>query len=235
VDERTLTLRQAVSDLEAFSYTVSHDLRSPLRAMQGFAEALLEDYGDKLDEEGRHYLDRIKSAAERLDRLIQDLLSFTQLSRQDAPLVDLDLDRLTREIAENYPNLRRPSAEVEIEGKLPHVWGYEAALTQVISNLLGNAAKFVAAGTIPRIRVSAQEKGDRVRLRIEDNGIGIAPNETERIFFMFVRGNESQSYGGTGMGLAIVKKAVETMHGTVGIEPGPGKGTCFWVELGRVS
>jgi PAS domain S-box-containing protein len=235
VNERTVTLRQAVADLEAFSYTVSRDLRSPLRAMQGFAEALLEDYGEKLDQEGCHYLVRIKNAAERLDRLIHDLLLFTRLSRQDAPLVALDLDRLTREIAENYPNLRSPCAEVEIEGTLPLVWGQEAALTQVMSNLLGNAAKFVPAGTVPRIRVWAEDQGDRVRVWIEDNGIGIAPKDAERIFSMFVRVDESQTYGGTGMGLAIVKKAVETMHGTVGNEPGPRGGTRFWVELGRVS
>jgi PAS domain S-box-containing protein len=234
VDERTATLRQAVSDLEAFSYTVSHDLRSPLRAMQGFAEAVIEDYGDQLDEQGRSYLVRIKNAAERLDRLIQDLLSFTRLSRQDAPLVDLNLDKLTRDILEHYPNLCSPAAEVQIQGTLPHVWGQEAALTQVISNLLGNAAKFVESDTVPRITIWAEEKGNRARVWIEDNGIGIDSKDAERIFSMFVRVNESQAYSGTGVGLAIVKKAVETMHGTVGNEPGPKGGTRFWVELGRV-
>jgi PAS domain S-box-containing protein len=235
VNERTATLRQAVADLEAFSYTVSHDLRSPLRAMQGFAEAVLEDYGEKLDEQGRNYLVRIKNAAERLDRLIQDLLSFTRLSREKTPLVDLDLDKLTREIIEHYPNLRSPAAEVRIQGTLPHVWGQEGALTQVISNLLGNAAKFVPPGVIPKIGVSAEEKGDRVRLWVEDNGIGIAPEDTERIFSMFVRVDDSPSYGGTGVGLAIVKKAVETMHGKVGVERGAKGGTRFWVELGAVA
>jgi PAS domain S-box-containing protein len=231
VDERTATLRQAVADLEAFSYTVSHDLRSPLRAMQGFAEAVLEDYGTKIDEQGRDYLVRIKNAAQRLDRLIQDLLSFTRLSRQDVPLVELDLDRMTREIIEHYPNLHRPAAEVTIEGTLPHVMGQEAALTQVLSNLLGNAVKFVKAGTTPQVRIWADERADRVRLWIEDNGIGIAPGDVDRIFSMFVRVNESSAYGGTGVGLAIVKKAVDTMQGTVGNEPAPQGGTRFWVEL----
>ena len=235
VNERTANLRQAVNQLEAFSYTVSHDLRSPLRAMQGFAVATLDEYGDKLDEQGREYLTRIKNAAERLDRLIQDLLSYTRLSRTEAPLVDLDLDKMMREIIENYPNLRSPAAEVKIEGTLPHVWGHESALTQVIANLLGNAAKFVRPGSVAQIRVWAESVGPRLRLWIEDKGIGIDAKDAERIFSMFVRVSESSQYGGTGVGLAIVKKAVEAMHGAVGVEPGGDGGSRFWVELGEVA
>jgi PAS domain S-box-containing protein len=235
VNERTANLRAAVNQLETFSYTVSHDLRSPLRAMQGFALAALEDYGDKLDEQGRDYLTRIKNAAERLDRLIQDLLSYSRLGKDDAPLVDLDLDKMTREIIENYPNLHEPSAEVQVEGTLPHVWGHESALTQVIANLLGNAAKFVPPGVVARIRIWAESLGPRMRLWIEDNGIGIDPKDAERIFTMFVRVDETSHYGGTGVGLAIVKKAVEAMHGRVGVEPGPKGGSRFWVELGEVA
>jgi PAS domain S-box-containing protein len=235
VGERTANLRQAVNQLETFSYTVSHDLRSPLRAMQGFAAAALDEYGDKLDDQGREYLTRIKNAGERLDRLIQDLLSYSRLSRSEAPLADLDLDRMMREIIENYPNLRSPAAEVRIKGTLPHVWGHESALTQVVANLLGNAAKFVRPGTVAQIKVWAESLGTgRTRLWIEDNGIGLDPRDAERIFSMFVRVNESSLYGGTGVGLAIVKKAVEAMHGTVGVEPGRDGGSRFWVELGEV-
>jgi PAS domain S-box-containing protein len=231
VKERTATLRQTVSELEAFSYTVSHDLRSPLRAMQGFAQAVLEDYGDKVDEQGRRYLDRIKNAAERLDRLIQDLLSYTRVAREDAPLVPLDADKILRDIVETYPNLHSPAAVVEVRGFIPRVLGHEASLTQVISNLLGNAAKFVPQGTTPHIRVWADEVKDHVRLWVEDNGIGIAAEDYERIFQMFVQVNESQLYGGTGVGLAIVRKAVESMHGSVGLESIDEGGTRFWVEL----
>lgn len=233
VKERTSTLRQTVSELEAFSYTVSHDLRSPLRAMQGFAQAVLEDYGDKVDEQGRRYLERIKNAAERLDRLIQDLLSYTRVAREDAPLVPLDADKILHDILETYPNLHPPAAEVEVLGALPRVLGHEASLTQVLSNLLGNAAKFVPQGTVPHIRVGAEEVKDRVRIWVEDNGIGIAPEDYERIFQMFVQVNESQLYGGTGVGLAIVRKAVESMHGSVGLESMDKGGTRFWVELAK--
>ena len=233
VKERTTALRQTVSELEAFSYTVSHDLRSPLRAMQGFAQAVLEDYGDKVDEQGRRYLDRIKNAAERLDRLIQDLLSFTRVAREDAPLVPLDADKILRDIIDNYPNLHPPAAEVEVLGVIPRVLGHEASLTQVLSNLLGNAAKFVPQGTAPHIRVWAEDVKDHIRIWVEDNGIGIAPEDYERIFQMFVQVNESQLYGGTGVGLAIVRKAVESMHGSVGLESIDQGGTRFWVELAK--
>lgn len=235
VAQRTLTLQQAVSELEAFSYTVSHDLRSPLRTMQGFAQAVLEDYGEKLDEQGKNYLERIRNAAERLDRLTQDLLSYTRISRSDVPLVPLDLDRIVRDIIEHYPNLHAPTTEMEVANKLPRVLGLEAALTQVLSNVLGNATKFVPAGTLPRIKIWSEERDSRVRLWIQDNGIGIATRDAERIFQMFVQVNESQLYGGTGVGLAIVKKAVQTMHGSVGVESEEGAGSKFWIELEKAS
>ena len=231
VAERTETLRQTVSELESFSYTVSHDLRSPLRAMQGFAQAVVEDYGDKLDDQGRNYLERIKNAAERLDRLIQDLLSYTRLSRQDTQLVPLDADKILRDIVDNYPNLHPPAAQVTVKGHLPRVQGHEAALTQVFSNLLGNAVKFVPAGTGPRVFVRTEDKPGRVRIYFEDNGIGVLPEDRERIFQMFVQINESQLYGGTGVGLAIVRKAVESMRGSVGVESVEEGGSRFWVEL----
>ena len=235
VDERTLALQQTVSELEAFSYTVSHDLRSPLRAMQGFSQALLEDYGDKLDEQAKNYLQRIKNAAERLDRLIQDLLSYTRISRKNYTLVPLDLDKLIHELVQHYPNLHPPAADVKIQGVLPHVVGQESLLTQVFSNLLGNAAKFVANGTSPLIHVWSEDLGDRVRIWTEDNGIGIPAEDHEKIFQMFVQVSESQLYGGTGVGLAIAKKAVESMHGTVGVVPGGNGGSRFWVELAKAA
>jgi PAS domain S-box-containing protein len=231
VADRTTTLQQAVSELEAFSYTVSHDLRSPLRAMQGFSEAVLEDYGGKLDEQGRNYLERIKNAAERLDRLIQDLLSYTRISRYEAPLEAIDLNKVLHDIVEHYPDLRPSVAEVRVEGTLPKVLGRESALTQVLANLLGNAAKFMPPDTVAQIRVWGEDKGPLLRLWIKDNGIGISPQDHARIFQMFVQVNEPQLYSGTGMGLAIVKKAVQTMQGTVGVESGEGSGSRFWVEL----
>jgi PAS domain S-box-containing protein len=230
VAERTITLRQTVSELETFSYTVSHDLRSPLRAMQGFAEAVIEDYGDKLDDQGRNYLSRIKNAAQRLDRLIQDMLSYTRISRQNAPPATIDVARFLQELIQHYPNLHSPAAEITVEGKIPLVLGNEASLTQVFGNLLGNATKFVPPGVVPQIRIWTEDLGERVRFWIADNGIGISAENHERIFQMFVQVDESHLYGGTGVGLAIVRKAVESMHGSVGLVP-TDQGSKFWVDL----
>ncbi|HEY0256729.1 MAG TPA: ATP-binding protein [Candidatus Methylacidiphilales bacterium] len=235
VAERTMHLQQTVTELEAFSYTISHDLRSPLRAMQGFAQAIAEDYGDSLDSHGKNYLDRIRNAAERLDRLIQDLLAYTRISREEAPLVVLDLDKFVRDIIEHYPNLHALGPNIEVVGSLPKVWGREAALTQVLSNLLGNAAKFVPTGRKPQIKIWGEDVDGRIRVWIQDNGIGIAPRDFERIFQMFIQINDPALYGGTGVGLAIVRKAVQTMKGTVGLESEEGKGTKFWVELHKAS
>ena len=235
VQERTTALRQTVSELEAFSYTVSHDLRSPLRAMQGFAQAVIEDYGPKLDDQGRDYLQRIKNAAERLDRLIQDLLSYTRISRQAVKTQSVDTDKFMRELIKGYPNLHPPAAEVVIDGTLPRVLANEASMTQIFANLLGNAAKFVTPGISPRIRVWSEEEGKKARIWIEDNGIGIEPDDIDRIFQMFVQVNDPQQYGGTGVGLSIVKKAAESMHGAVGLVSVPREGTRFWVELPKAA
>jgi PAS domain S-box-containing protein len=231
VADRTLTLQQAVSDLQAFSYSVSHDLRSPLRAMQGFAEAVLEDYGDKLDERGRDYLGRIKAAGARLDRLIIDLLSYTRITRDEAPMEASDLDKIVRDVIAADSHLQSPAAEIRVEGPLPKVLGRESALNQVLTNLLGNAVKFVHEDKTPNIRIWSEERAPSVRLWIEDKGLGIAKEEQEKIFNMFTQLNDSAKFGGTGVGLAIVKKAMEIMHGTVGVESTDDSGSRFWLEL----
>jgi PAS domain S-box-containing protein len=231
VAERTNQLQQSVTEMEAFSYAVSHDLRSPLRSMQGFSEALLEDYGDKLDDQGRDYLNRIKKASERLDRLIQDLLSYTRLSRQNEPLAAQDLDRIVREVIEQNTEFHPPAVAIEVQGPLPKVLGREAPLTQIITNLLGNAVRFVAPGVRPQVRIRAEDRGARVRLWIEDNGIGIAPADHQRIFDMFVQTHEPQAYGGSGVGLAIVKRATQNLQGDAGVESEIGQGSRFWVEF----
>ena len=243
VAERTAELRGLVTELEAFSYSISHDMRAPLRSMRGFAEILMTDHHDKLDPECRNYLARISAAGERMDRLIQDVLTFSRVSRADLKLETVNLDHLVRGILECYPNLQPPQAEVTIDGTLPPVFGNAAALTQCLSNLLGNAVKFVAPGTEPAVRIWAERVTCRapnrtlaapasvamVRLHIKDNGIGIPLEAHEKIFAIFQR--LGKSYEGTGIGLAIVKKAAERMGGSVGVSSAPGLGSTFWLDL----
>jgi PAS domain S-box-containing protein len=232
VDTRTAALRETVSELEAFSYSLSHDMRAPLRAMQGYAELVAEAYSDKcLDATATEYLQRISRAALRLDHLIQDVLSYTRVLRAEAPLSRVNLDRLTRDIIETQPPGAHPGAEILIEGSLPPVLGNEGLLTQCISNLLSNAVKFVGPGTIPRVRVRSEAAGTAFRVSFEDNGIGIAPENHGRIFRMFERIHPTSQYEGTGIGLTIVRKAVERMGAQLGIESSLGQGSKFWILL----
>jgi PAS domain S-box-containing protein len=231
VAERTTRLRDMVGELESFSYSIVHDMRAPLRAMQSFARILEEDCGPQISAEGKDYIRRIITAADRLDHLIQDVLSYSQASRADLPLTPVHSGRLLRGILESYPNLQRPSVEVELTGDFPLVLANEAALTQCISNVLTNAAKFVAPGVRPRIVVWAEIHGDRARLLFQDNGIGIENTSHEKIFGIFQRA--SRNYEGTGIGLAIVKKAIERMNGSVGLQSKLGCGSTFWLELPR--
>jgi signal transduction histidine kinase len=229
VIQRTAKLQETIGELEGFSYSITHDLRAPLRAMQSFSQMLEKGYGDKLDDAGKDFLRRIRQSANRMDKLIQDVLQYSQVLRLDLRLERVDVDHLLRGILESYQDFQEPQAQVIMEDGLPAVLGNEAALTQCFSNLLNNAVKFVAPGTKPCVRISAEERGVMARFWITDQGIGIAPQYLAKIFEMFQR--LETSFEGTGIGLTIVRKAVERMGGRVGVESEPGKGSRFWLEL----
>lgn len=235
VGERTRALWELVGEMEAFSYSLAHDMRTPLQGMRGLAQIVLEEYRDKLDAKGANYLENIVGSGARLDRLIQDVLKYTGIVRAEAGLSPVSLDRLVREIVADSPDWRAPVAEIEIIGTLPSVMGHEGFLTQCIFNLLGNAVKFVAPGVKPRIKIWAEEIESRVRLWVEDNGIGIEPRNQDRIFRLFERVQAATEYEGTGIGLTITRKAVERMGGRVGLESQPGAGSRFWIELMKQS
>lgn len=229
--ERTAELHEMIHELEAFSYSIAHDMRAPLRAMQGFAQILREDYAGRIDLQGIEYLHRIERASTRLDRLIQDVLSYTKILRAPAPMKSVDLDRLARDLIATYPDWAPPRAEVAIDGRLPSVVGNEAFLTQCLSNLVGNAVKFQNPGNLPRVRLWAEPRPGGTRLWIEDNGIGIAPENHQRIFGLFEQVHSPHEFQGTGIGLAIVRKAVERMNGQFGFESAVGQGSRFWLQF----
>jgi len=232
VTERTGVLRETISELEGLSHSVSHDMRAPLRAMQGFAQFLADDYGSLLDEKGLNYLHGIMRSSVRLDRLIQDVLSYTKILHAELPMEPVDLDRLVRDLIESLPNGQPIRPEIQIKGSLPEVMGNEALLAQCVSNLLSNGAKFVASGTTPRVEVSAEAIADgSIRVWFKDNGIGIAPENHERIFRLFERIHPAAEYDGTGIGLTIVRKAAERMGAQAGFESKLGKGSQFWIQL----
>jgi PAS domain S-box-containing protein len=231
VIERTAELREANAELEAFCYSLSHDMRGPLRAIKGFTHFAMAESGAGMNETARDYLQRVTTAAERLDRLIRDVLAFSRLPRAQVALQPVELEKLLLEIIRERPELQPPVAEVSIEGPLPLVRGHEALLTQCLTNLLGNAVKFVPRGVVPRVRVHSAAAGEKVRLWVEDNGIGIDKGTQTKIFEVFERGHVAADYEGTGIGLAIVRKAAQRMGGGVGVESESGRGSRFWLEL----
>lgn len=231
VQERTAQLEEANQALEAFAYTVSHDLRAPLRGIQGFADALLEDYADRLDPTGQDYAHRIVAAAARMEGLIQDLLAYSRLSRAQIVSQRVDLSSALSEALTQVSALPASGARLAVEEPLPTVYAHRSTLVQVLVNLLSNAAKFVPAGEEPAVRVWGESRDGHVRLWVEDNGIGIAPEHQERIFNVFERLHGGETYPGTGIGLAIVRKGVERMGGSTGVDSEPGRGARFWIEL----
>lgn len=231
VQERTQSLREAITQMEEFSYTVSHDLRAPLRAMNTYAQALVEDFGPQLDATARHYLERIQRSSLRMEKLTHDVLTYSRLARSEIKLAPVDLDALLRDMLYQYAEFQPPHAEIKVKRPLHDVLGHEVSLGQCIANLLTNAVKFVAPGVQPRIRIHTELLGDHVRLWIADNGIGIDPQYQSRLFQVFERLHDRQHYEGTGIGLAIVRKAVDKMGGRCGVESDGSNGSRFWIEL----
>lgn len=231
VQERTTELALKNQQLEDFCYTVAHDLRAPLRSIGGFAEFLEVDVGDQLGDQGNQYVRRIREAAARLDRLILDLLGYSRM--EQVPLIPaaVDLNRVVQSVlVEVEQDVRKAEGHVEIAADLGEVQGDEGVLRHVFLNLLSNALKFRRRGVPLRIRVYSERRDDRLRVTVEDNGIGIDPRHRDKVFKMFERLNTGD-YSGTGVGLAIVSKAVERLGGARGVDSVLGEGSRFWIEL----
>lgn len=232
VQERTKQLQNTVAELEAFSLSLSHDMRAPIRAIQGFLQIYLDDFGAKIEPDGLKVLQKILGSAQRMDRMVLDLLTFTRLSHEPMAIRTVDLEKLVREVVQS--DLGSSQVDVTIHCPLPKVTGNEGSLRQCLTNYLVNAVKFVAAGVKPQVDVYAEHKDGIVRVIVQDNGIGIDYQDQRRLFGIFHR-LQGDKYPGTGIGLAIVRKAAERMGGTAGVESVPGQGSRFWIELAGVN
>jgi PAS domain S-box-containing protein len=232
VGDRTQALVEVNRELDAFAYSISHDLRAPLRSMQGYADALVEDFGESLGSEGQHYTKRIAAAAMRMEELIQDILAYSRLAKDEVSVrpesLDAALDQVLTDLAATIANT---GAKIRVKRPLPEVQSNRSVLQQVLSNLVVNGLKFVKPGEAPNLSIYAERWLGTVRLWIEDNGIGIAPEHQHRIFDPFHRLHGIEAYVGTGIGLAIVRRAMTRMGGSCGVESEPGQGSRFWIEL----
>ncbi len=233
VKERTRSLEEMTEQMNAFCYSVAHDLRSPLRTQIGFAQVLLEEYGETLGPEGRKYAGLVLQAAERQSNIVTDLMAHINVSRADMPLQPVSLpEAIAQARADLALETQQKDAVIDASAiEKACVAANPSSLHLVILNLLTNACKFVPDGSKPQVRLWTSQQDGFVRLWVQDNGIGIDPKDCSKLFGMFQRLHRQDRYPGTGMGLAIVKKAVERMGGRVGAESEPGKGSRFWVDL----
>lgn len=223
-------LRQANQELESFAYSVSHDLRAPLRTMQGFAHALLQNHGASLSDEARDYARRIIESGRQSERLISDLLAYSRLSFEKVEVKPVELDAVVSQAMEQVQAyISETGAKVHVPRGLPTVLGSQTALLQVVSNLVSNAVKFVPPERRPEVRLRAEDRGDFVRLWVEDNGVGIPEGQEERIFRVFERLTQGGDRPGTGIGLAIVRRGMERVGGRCGVDRLP-EGSAFWIE-----
>jgi PAS domain S-box-containing protein len=231
VRERTARLQELVGELQTFSYSISHDLRAPLRAIRGFTQALQQEHGADLKAQGNELVSKILRAGQRMDELIDDILAYSKVAREETKLQPVDPEHILRDIIMGEPRLQPPAAKIEIDSPLLPVVAHNSLLSQAFANLLNNAVKFVEAGSSPQVCIRSERRDDHVRIWIEDNGIGIPRERADWIFGLFNRLDDNSHFEGTGIGLAIVKKAVERMRGTVGVDSDGVNGSRFWIQL----
>jgi len=232
VEERTAQLKASLNSVEELLYTIAHDLRAPNRHIQGFAQVLQMTYANQLDDTARDYLSRIGAVAARNDDLIRDLLKYGRLSHETVQLEPVDTRQTVKTVLQTLAEeVQQRRARVHFGEELPQVLANERLLEQVLTNLMTNALTYVPPDREPEIVISGESDGGKAVLRVQDNGIGIPPEHIDRVFEPFIRLPNPTNAPGTGMGLAIVKKAAERLNGAVGADSTPGKGSCFWLEL----
>jgi PAS domain S-box-containing protein len=231
VRERTAELQAANRELDAFSYSVSHDLRAPLRAIDGFAGILIGDYQDRLDREGHRVLGVIQSQARHMGQLIDDLLQFARLGRQTLQKAEVDMDRLVGEVIQQLSQTA-PQQAVEYQlGQLPAATGDTSLLRQVWLNLLGNALKFSRTREPPRIEISGALRGDQTEYVVRDNGIGFDMKYVDKLFRVFQRLHPPSEFEGTGVGLSLVQRIIHRHGGRIHAESTLDQGATFRFSL----
>jgi signal transduction histidine kinase len=235
INERTEELTRTIDELQAFTYTISHDLRAPLRAINGFAAIMREEEAARLSPDGNALLEKIERNAARMGRLIDGLLEFSRLARAESARDDVDMAALARSAAAEVAEEYGPKApDVTIEA-LPPVRGDAAMLRQTWINLLSNAFKFSSRESAPQVWIGASEGDAEITYHVRDNGVGFDMADAANLFGVFSRLHANDSYPGVGVGLAIVRRIVERHGGRVRAESWPGEGTTFHFTLPKAA
>jgi signal transduction histidine kinase len=230
--QRTVELKASNKELEAFAYSVSHDLRAPLRSMEGFSSALIEDYADKLDNQGKQYLKYVQESSDLMARLIDDLLKLSRVTRSDMSRENVDLSEIAQKIVGALEKVE-PHRHVKVS-IAPDITAYgDLNLLRVaLENLLGNAWKFSSKTTSPRIEVGTIEHNGRQAYFVRDNGVGFDMKYADKLFQPFQRLHKSSEFAGTGIGLATVQRIIRRHGGEVWAESNAGEGATFYFTLG---
>jgi light-regulated signal transduction histidine kinase (bacteriophytochrome) len=224
-------LEQSNRDLQEFAYIASHDLQEPLRKVLAFGDRLVNKYGDSLDETGRDYLKRMRDASQRMQTLINDLLTFSRVSTRAQPFARVDLNEVIKEVVSNLENqIDRTQGKVEF-GKLPVIEADPTQMYQLLQNLINNGLKFHQEEKPPTIKVTASNAREKCKISVKDNGIGFEMQYLDRIFKPFQRLHGRQEYEGSGMGLAICRRIVERHSGEITAYSAPGEGSAFIITL----
>jgi signal transduction histidine kinase len=231
LDEQTRDLERSNRDLEQFAYVASHDLQEPLRKVSSFCQLLQRRYGGQLDERADQYIEFAVDGAQRMQRLINDLLTFSRVGRTTEGFVAVPLGEVTAAAAAGLETMRADVDGEIVVGELPTVTGDPQLLRQLMANLIGNGLKFHRDGVPPVVRVSGECRGDRVEITVADNGIGIDAEYADKVFVIFQRLHARDVYPGTGIGLSLAKKIVEFHGGAIRLDPGDGPGATVSVSF----
>jgi|GEM_PF-5717173 len=235
IQRRTAELQERNDELEMFSRTISHDLRTPLNAMRMFVSALQSVHDRTLSPTGRDCVQNIDETIGLMDSLIADLLSYSQVARDELPLEPVDMDNVLAMAKHQLDvTIEQHGAKIETVTKLPIVYGNQTILVQILVNLISNGIKFVE-DVLPEIQISAENLSGRHRIWISDNGIGIPDDCRNHVFDPFERLHDGGHFKGSGIGLAIVKRGCERIGGECGVESESGKGSRFWIEFPAVA
>lgn len=230
VKQRTEQLESVNKELEAFSYSVSHDLRAPLRAIKGFAEMFLEDFGHSLSEEGRHLIHNVSYNAAKMERLVEDLLAFSRMGKKELRTTEVAMNDLTEAVLAELNNTLQHKARIEVK-ELDTISADYGLMYQVMLNLIGNAIKYSSKKEQPMITVSSARQANEVVFSVQDNGVGFDMKYAQRLFGVFQRLHADAEFEGTGVGLALVQRIINKHGGRMWADAKPNEGATFSFAL----